>query len=111
MILGLLAIPVLSVTATALLADIASTTDPAAAAVGVPAVLGGVVTGALVFRLGRSIHSGVVDAWATLLAAFAAAVTVVDATVAHLAPALGHRPGAAFIPADVGRRGPPFVSR
>ncbi|MDW3218919.1 MAG: hypothetical protein R8F63_09935 [Acidimicrobiales bacterium] len=111
MILGLLAIPVLSVTSTALVADIASTTDPAAALVGIPAVLGGVITGALVFRLARTLRSGVIDAWSTLLASLAPSISLVAPAPGWAPAAVAQRPRVAFVPAGVGRRGPPVVSR
>lgn len=111
MIFGLLAIPVFSVTSAALLVDIACTTDPAAAVAGIPAVFGGVITGALCFRLARSVHSGVADAWAMLLASVAAGLAAVTSGP-RLRPSLGApRPALAFVPAGIGRRGPPVVSR
>jgi hypothetical protein len=111
MIFGLVAIPVLSVTSAALVADVASTTDPAAAAVGIPATLGGVVMGALVFRLARVACSGAVTLRALLLARPAAGRRLV-AEVSHaVAPIAVLRPAPVLVPTRVGRRGPPQLSR
>jgi len=111
MILGLLAIPVFSVTSVALLADVASTTDPTAAVVGVPATLAGLVMGALVFRLARVARSGAIAVRAILTAVFAdvdrLVVAATDALVADATP----RPARVLVPSRVGRRGPPTSQR
>ncbi|MEQ8839617.1 MAG: hypothetical protein RIB98_01440 [Acidimicrobiales bacterium] len=111
MILGLLAVPVLSVSSAAMLADVAATTDPASAAVGIPATLVGVLMGCVVFRLGRAVGSGVV-ALRTMLRALApgsgsSAVAVADAR----RPSPFVRPAYLLVPAQVGRRGPPVALR
>lgn len=110
MILGLLAIPFLSVTGVALLADIASTTDPGSAAVGVPALLGGVVTAALVVRLARAVHSGTVALRAALLHAFDHGRVLSVATARPIVPSALLAPALLVVPAPVGRRGPPRSS-
>jgi hypothetical protein len=111
MIFGLFAIPVLSVTSVALAADVASTTDPTAALVGIPATLAGLVTGALVFRLARVAHSGAVAVRAVFAALFVGVDhLVVSAAGAFLADAI-RRPALVLVPARVGRRGPPVLRR
>lgn len=107
MILGLFAIPFLSVTTAALLADVASTTDPAAAAVGIPATLGGVVMGTLVFRLARAARSGAVALRAVLLSRLGGGDRFVGATSHRVVTIVGLRPAPVLVPARVGRRGPP----
>lgn len=110
MILGLFAIPFLSVTGAALLADVASTTDPAAAAIGIPATLGGVVMGALVFRLARAARSGAV-ALRAVLARLGGGDRFVGATSRQVLTVVGLRPAPVLVPARVGRRGPPLSRR
>ncbi len=68
MILGLLAIPFVTVSGVALFADVASTTDPAAATIGIPAALGGVLVGGLIFHVALVMHSGAVALRGALLA-------------------------------------------
>ncbi|MDG2026187.1 MAG: hypothetical protein P8J50_03700 [Acidimicrobiales bacterium] len=111
MILGLLAIPFLSVTSVAIVADIASTTDPVAALIGIPATMFGAVVGALVLHLARSLQTGAVALWSALLRVTQEAGHVADSTAARLVPTrlLTARP--AVVPVAVGRRGPPSVSR
>lgn len=111
MILGLLAIPVASVTTVALLADVASTTDPAAAMAGIPATLGGLVMGALVFRLGRAAYSGAVALRAIVLAHTADVRPAVAHGWRSLVAGAEVRPALVLVPARVGRRGPPVRSR
>lgn len=111
MILGLLAIPFLSVTAVSVLADVASTTDPTAALVGVPATLGGVLSGGLVVRLVRAAHSGAV-ALGAVLATLARGAHRPDVSAARPMPASATlRPAVVMVPARVGRRGPPYLRR
>lgn len=110
MILGLLAIPVLSVTSAALVADIASTTDPTAALVGIPATLGGVVTGALVLRVIRSVHTGAIAVWHAVLTAIRHAGAAIDLAVTALVVDDVRSARPAVAPVAVGRRGPPSVS-
>lgn len=110
MILGLLAIPVLSVTSAALVADAASSTDPVAAVVGIPATLGGLLMGALVFRLARVVHSGAVALRAHLLGAGVGALGVVAEAVRPRSVSAERRPSLVLVPARVGRRGPPRPS-
>jgi hypothetical protein len=111
MILGLLAIPVFSVTSVALVADVASTTDPTAAVVGIPATLAGLLMGALVFRLARVARSGAIAVRAIFTAMFAdvdrLVVSATDALVADAAL----RPAHVLVPSRVGRRGPPGARR
>lgn len=111
MILALLAIPVLTVTSVALVADVASTTNPVAAAVGVPATLAGLMAGAVVFRLARVVHSGSV----AVRALFAALRGEVDRQVlalsAPLVAGVTRRPAPLLVPSRVGRRGPPRIRR
>ena len=111
MILGLLAIPVFSVSSVALVADVASTTDPTAAVVGIPATLAGLLMGALVFRLARVARSGAIAVRAIFTAMFAdvdrLVVSATDALVADAAL----RPAHVLVPARVGRRGPPGSRR
>lgn len=111
MILALLAIPVVSVSSTALVADIASTTDPTAALIGVPATLGGVLTGVLVIRTIRSVRSGAAHLWHAVLRAIRHAGAVLDTVSAPLLPVEPWSARPAVVPVAVGRRGPPVVSR
>jgi len=111
MILGLLAIPVLSVTSTAMVADVASSTDPATAAVGIPATLGGVVMGSLVFRLARAMHSGAIALRGFLFAAPPSATNLLEANSSRLPLVAMVRPALVLVPSRVGRRGPPVVVR
>jgi len=111
MILGLLAIPILSVSSAAMLADVASTTDPAAAAVGIPATLGGVVMGALVFRLARVMRSGAVAIRAVITAAHARAERVLTSVSSPISLSSSLRPATVLVPTRVGKRGPPVVLR
>jgi hypothetical protein len=111
MILGLFAIPFVTVSGVALFADVASTTDPAAAAVGIPAALGGVLVGGLVFHVARVMHSGAVALRGALLAAVEYHVAVVTDQVIGRVPRNAIRPAVVLVPASVGRRGPPFSSR
>lgn len=111
MILGLLAIPVFSVTSVALLADVASTTDPTAAVVGVPATLAGLVMGALVFRLARVARSGAIAVRAILTAVFADVDRLIVSTTDALVADAAMRPALVLVPASVGRRGPPASRR
>lgn len=107
MILGLLAVPVLSVTSAALVADMAAATDPTSAAIGVPATLGGVLMGSLVFRLVRAVRCGAV-ALRTVLRALGGGVdSGAAATLRPLVPGSFERPVLLLVPAQVGRRGPP----
>ena len=111
MILGLFAIPVLSVSSAALLADVASTTDPAAAAVGIPATLAGVVMGALVFRLARVAHTGAIAVRAILSAGRAQAYRLLVGVSHPVVGTMGTWPAPVLVPARVGRRGPPLSLR
>lgn len=110
MIFGLLAIPVLSVTSVALLADVASTTDPAAALAGIPATLGGVATGVLVFRLARAAHSGAVALRAVVLRLCGDALQLLDRVNRPVSPGATARPALLLVSVRRGQRGPP-VSR
>lgn len=111
MILGLLAIPVVSVSSVALLADVASTTDPTALVVGIPATLGGLVMGALVFRVARAVHSGAVAVRALLSVVAVGADRLVDLVVPGIVERRSVRPVLVLMPARVGRRGPPVSRR
>ena len=111
MILGLLAIPVLSVTSVALVADVASTTNPVAPAVGVPATLAGLMAGAAVFRLARAVHSGTVAVRAMFAALRGAVDRQVLAVATVLVPGATIRPARVLVPSRVGRRGPPGFER
>ena len=110
MIFGLLAIPFLSVTSVALVADVASTTDPTAAAVGIPATLFGVLVGSLVFRLARAARSGAVALRDGLVAAAGAAPRIPEVAQPLMA-GVSPRPQLVLVPARVGRRGPPVFLR
>jgi hypothetical protein len=111
MILGLLAIPFVTVSGVAVSADVASTTDPAAAAIGIPALLGGVMVGALVFHVARVMHSGAVALCGALLAVIDHRVSAVADLMVRCAPRTAIRPAVVLVPASVGRRGPPLSSR
>jgi hypothetical protein len=111
MIFGLLAIPILSVSSAALLADVASTTDPAAAVVGIPATLGGLVMGALVFRLARVAHSGAVAVRAVLLRLAGDARLLVDRVSRPSSPGAAMRPALLLVASRQGQRGPPVSLR
>ncbi|MEM7140074.1 MAG: hypothetical protein AAF548_03515 [Actinomycetota bacterium] len=111
LILGLLAIPFVSVTSAALVADLASTTDPTAALVGIPATLGGVITAVLVSRLARSLQGGAVAVREALARAIRHAGGVVDIVSASLTPLARPVLQPAPVPATVGRRGPPVRLR
>lgn len=111
MILGLVAIPFLSVSSVALAVDVASTTDPAAALIGIPATFGGVLMGALVFRLGRFVQSGAVALRRARFRALVPAFGPGGIRSVCLSPVPVARPALVFVPASVGRRGPPFSSR
>lgn len=111
MILGLLAIPFLTVTATSLLADVASTTDPAAALTGVPAAFCGVLCGGLFLRLVRAAHSGAVALGARCASLASVAIRLVVVVPSPAPDAANLRPAVAMVPSRVGRRGPPTPRR
>lgn len=111
MILGLLAIPVLSVSSVALLADVASTTNPAAAVTGIPATLAGLLAGALMFRVARAARSGAVAAWAILAARVGEVDRHLLAVGETLVVGAAVRPVHVLVPSRVGRRGPPRFRR
>lgn len=108
---ALVAIPFVSVTSVALLADVASTTDPMAMVVGIPALLVGVVAAYLSARVIRGMHNGAV----ALRVALRRLSAAVDAVVLQVATALRSptegRTDLLVAPVVVGRRGPPFSSR
>jgi hypothetical protein len=109
MIFGLLAIPFLAVTSAALAADIASTTDPTAALIGVPATLIGVAFGVGILRLAAAMHSGAVAVCAALLAAADRGAAMIEPLRGLRVPTQAVRPMPVLLPVSTGRRGPPFV--
>lgn len=109
MIFGLLAIPFLAVTSTALAADIASTTDPTAALIGVPATLIGVAFGIGILRLAAAMRSGAVAVCTALLAAADRGAAMTEPARGLRVPTLAVRPMLVLLPVSTGRRGPPFV--
>ena len=109
MIFGLLAIPFLAVTSTALAADAASTTDPAAALIGVPATLIGVAFGVGILRLAASVRSGAVAVCTALLAAADRGAAMAEPARGLRVLTLTVRPMLVLLPVLTGRRAPPFV--
>lgn len=108
-ILSIVSIPFAAVTSAAWLGDVASSTDPRDTAAGAVAMIGGLAMGMLVRRLLRSVEHGVrsiasrVIVVARRLAQRPAAAVVPSG----LRIRLGLAPALVFVPAQVGRRGPP----
>jgi hypothetical protein len=111
LILMLLAIPFASVTAAAVMADVASTTDPSVALAGLPASAGGVVVGLGVVRLARTVVAGARLVQVALLGLVRTVAGLLDgtATVSVVRPT--SVPVPVFVPASTGRRGPPSSRR
>ena len=113
-IAGIVAIPFLSVTLAAWLGDAASSTDPREAIAGAVALIGGLRMSLLVRRLITSVDRhvrGVVRfVAATIRPLPGTALDLVAATRATR-PEDHHLPVLAFVPAEVGRRGPPIRLR
>lgn len=110
----LVAIPFVSVTLAARLGDAASSTDPRDAVAGGVAMLGGLLMGLLVRRLLATVDRHVRGA----VRLVAATIRPLPGSVVDLVASLGeprrdhHRiPVLAFVPAEVGRRGPPIRLR
>ncbi|MEZ5166614.1 MAG: hypothetical protein R2695_08995 [Acidimicrobiales bacterium] len=108
---GLLAIPFLSVTTATLVADVASTTDPRAAVIGIPATLIGLAIGLCVLRLARVAHDGAVAVCGALVRSWQQQLARTDLPAATVLPRREIQPSFVFVPAATGRRGPPFSSR
>lgn len=106
---GLVAIPFASVTSVALLADVASTTDPVAF-VGIPALLAGVAAAYLAARAVRGVHRGAVLLRLALRSALATLESVADQALTSLRSPTAHRTDLVLVPLVVGRRGPPLLS-
>lgn len=111
-IAALAAIPVLSVSAVALVSDIASGTDPARLWSGLVASAAGAVGGLLVVRLIRAVNAGLLSLSTAILRWFGSerSITVLGRAIGParrpvLAPVTATAPGA------VRRRGPPLVLR
>lgn len=113
-IAGVVAIPFASVTAAAWLGDAASSTDPREAIAGLAALAGGLVMGLLVRRLVTTVDRQVRGV-ARLLVAVARRIdqSLVDLVAAgsRVAAIVVPLPQPAFVPAEVGRRGPPVRVR
>lgn len=108
-IAAIVAIPFAAVTVVSRVADVASGTDPREALAGAAALTGGVVMGLLVRRLVRSVEHRVRRiAHQLVLVARRLGEPVAAPRVPHaLLTRLGLSPAVVFVPAEVGRRGPP----
>lgn len=111
---GIAAIPVASVSVAAWLGETASSTDPRDAVAGLVALLGGLVMGLLVRRLIVSVDRRVRGVVRFVAAAF----RPTPEPIVDLGSSIRRRrlerhpvPVLAFVPADVGRRGPPIRLR
>jgi hypothetical protein len=105
---GIAAIPFVSVTLVAVVADVASTSDPAAGFKGLAALAAGLVMGILVLRVIAAVRAGVSIARIAVERMVDQAIAELVIPVCRLAPVVGdRRPHVAFVPSEIGRRGPP----
>ena len=113
-IAGIAAIPFLSVSAAAWLGDTASSTDPREAVAGGLALIGGLVMGLLVRRLVMTVDRRVRGAVQLLVSALRRLPgTSLEPRFGLERLRSGSRlvPVLVFVPAEVGRRGPPIRLR
>lgn len=105
---GIAAIPFVSVTMVAALADVASTTDPAAGFQGLGALGAGLAMGLLVLRMIGAVRAGLSIARIAVERLVDQVIADLAIPVRPLAISVGERrPQLAFVPSEVGRRGPP----
>lgn len=108
-ILSVVAIPFAAVTTAAWIGDVASSTDPSEAIAAGLALVGGLVMGLLVRRMVRSVdeHARSIARRLVLVVRRLGRVPSSPAAPHPLLLLLGLAPSAVFVPAEVGRRGPP----